>query len=141
MNQTKHSNRATHYIDFAPTYVSIPTELIHDPEIKPLPFLVFAFIRSLCWRRELKDFPYHFGSQSWMGERLGISRWAVSTSITYLYKIHWVEKIRLGQGNSNIVVLLSYKGQKLSARDRQMIMDRVRLQQRKWKLESTTPTA
>jgi len=148
MNQNpKSSNEGSHYIDFGPVYINIPTELIHDSDIRPsgrrrssFPFYVFCFIRSLCWKRALKDLPYHFGSQAYLADLIGVSRWAISTAETYLHKIKWIEKIRLGQGKSNIIVLLSYKGQKLSSRELQLIKDRVRLQQRKWKNDHPSST-
>jgi len=94
----------------------------------------------LCWRKALKDLPYHFGSQAYLADLIGVSRWAIITAEAYLKKIKWIDKIRMGPGESNIIILLSYKGQELSNRDRQMIKDRVRLQQRKWKHEHPPST-
>ena len=128
-----HSGRETAIFSTVPHFAMIPIELLKDPKIRPQPKTLFAIFHSHSQPKELTNNPVTFVSQKEIAEKsLGCSQNAVSKWTAELSNGGWATIIRLGQGRSNIIVLHDYKGKKLSQRQKQFYIERVRALQARY---------
>ncbi|MCK4817358.1 hypothetical protein KA005_16430 [bacterium] len=130
------------FLDFAPRNINIPIALIKDMMEKKVTwfdFCVFNVIRAACYSMELGAHAYMFAGQETIGSWMNVTRKAINNALVRLGdpkgKAKWVENIRLGLRDPNVVVLFASCGQILSNREYQMIKDSARLRIKKWKLE------
>lgn len=128
-----HSGRETAIFSTVPYFGMIPTELLKDPTIRPQPKTLFAVYHSYSHPKELTNNPAAFVSQKEIAEKsLGCSQNAVSKWAAELSNGGWATIIRLGQGRSNIIILHDRKGKKLSQRQKQFYIERVRALQARY---------